>query len=297
MPVAPPRPKGPHLNALRAFEAAARLGSFTAAAEELCVTPGAITQHVKALEAWANAPLFTRGARGVQPTALALDLLPGFSAAFDQLGAAVHRLRAGAAPEQIAIATLPSVAQLWLPRRLEALRHALPDLSVSVTALEQPPNLTREQFDLSVFFCEGPPPAGAMVLRKGRIFPVCAPQVAASLTTPADLAQVTLLHDATWTDDWDLWLSAQGLGPAAAIRGQSYSLFAVALEEARRGAGVLMSHETLVEALLDSGDLIRPFPQSVAPDRHLVLDPAPDFTRRSVFADIRTRFLAEQPFS
>ena len=65
MAIAPPRPKGPHLNALRAFESAARLGSFTSAAEELCVTPGAIAQHIKSLEAWAESPLFVRNTRGV----------------------------------------------------------------------------------------------------------------------------------------------------------------------------------------------------------------------------------------
>ena len=136
-----------------------------------------------------------------------------------------------------------------------------------------------------------------MVLQQGRIFPVCAPQIAATLSSPADLARVTLLHDATWASDWDLWLRAQGLGPAAAIRGQSYSLFAVALEEARRGAGVLMSHEALAEALLESGDLVRPFPQSVAPDRHLVLEPAPGFAERPLFAEIRTHLDAPDPFS
>ena len=79
MSIIPPRPRGPHLNALRAFEAAARLGSFTSAAEELGVSPGAIAQHIKALEEWARAPLFARNARGVSVTRLAESLLPDFS--------------------------------------------------------------------------------------------------------------------------------------------------------------------------------------------------------------------------
>ena len=120
MTVSPPRPKGPPLNALRAFEAAARRGSFSAAADELCVTPGAVAQQVKSLEAWAGARLFLRHAQGVELTALGLDVLPGFVAAFDRLGEAAQALRSQAAPDTIGIAALPSIAQLWLSPRLPA---------------------------------------------------------------------------------------------------------------------------------------------------------------------------------
>ena len=101
MNISPPRPKGPPLNALRAFETAARRGSFTAAADELCVTPGAIAQHIKTLESWAGARLFIRQAHGVKLTTLGSDILPGFVSAFDQLGDAVQTLRARAEPHNI----------------------------------------------------------------------------------------------------------------------------------------------------------------------------------------------------
>lgn len=110
MNAAPRQPKGPHLNALRAFESTARLGSFTAAAEELNVTPGAIAQHVKSLEAWAVSPLFVRHTRGVTLTPLGEELLPDFTRAFDHLSEAVQALRTKAAPQKVKIATLPAIA-------------------------------------------------------------------------------------------------------------------------------------------------------------------------------------------
>ena len=112
MSVQPPRPKGPPLNALRAFEAAARLGSFARAANELCVTPGAVAQHISSLESWAGAPLFQRRARGVALSPLGRAVAPALGEAFDRLADASHLLRRMAAPAQIRIATLPSIAQL-----------------------------------------------------------------------------------------------------------------------------------------------------------------------------------------
>ncbi|CAM5336054.1 hypothetical protein FALB51S_01199 [Frigidibacter albus] len=111
MSVAPRSPKGPPVTALRAFEAAARLGGFAAAAEELCVTAGAISAHVKALEDDLGAPLFDRQTRGVKLTPLGARVLPDLSAAFDRLGMSVQMLRAEAGPRQVHIATLPAIAQ------------------------------------------------------------------------------------------------------------------------------------------------------------------------------------------
>ncbi|EFO33384.1 HTH-type transcriptional regulator TrpI [Roseibium sp. TrichSKD4] len=126
MAVAPPRPKGPPLNALRAFEAAARLGSFSLAALELNVSPGAVAQHVKAIELWAGASLFERHAQGVRLNQIGERVLPDFEAAFDLLADASRKLRLAAAPSEIRIAALPSVAQLWLSPRLPKIRRVIP---------------------------------------------------------------------------------------------------------------------------------------------------------------------------
>lgn len=259
MPVSAPRPSGPPLNALRAFEAAARLGGFTAAAGELCVTPGAIAQHVKTLEAWAGAQLFERHGKGVRLTGLGTAVIAEFSAAFDHLGTAVQSLRATAAPNHVRIAALPSIAQLWLSRRLPDIRVNVPNVTISITALETAPNLQREPYDLSIFFETGAPGEDAILVARDVIFPVCIPRLAGALSGPGDLNDATCLHDANWSQDWPAWLSAAHHEQDINVYGPTFSLYSLALEEALNGAGVLMAHEALVEPHLQSGALVAPF--------------------------------------
>ncbi|OCW57759.1 LysR family transcriptional regulator [Hoeflea olei] len=279
MPVSPPRPKGPPLNALRAFEAAARLGGIALAADELCVTPGAISQHIKTLEQWAGVKLFERRAHGVELTKAGRELAPDFTAAFDQMGLALHALRRARPQPAITIAALPCVAQLWLPRHLTAFRLAVPAVRLSVVALETPPHLKRELFDCSLFIRDPEETATGIVLARDEIFPVCAPAIAARLKNPADLSGEVLLHDAVWSGDWPLWAEAAGLASQGFSEGPRYSLYGLALEEAKSGAGVLMGHAGLVDAALARGELVRPFAESVATGKALVLDmpsrPAP----------------------
>ena len=157
MSVSPSFSRLPSLNALRAFEAAARLGSFSAAAEELRVTPGAVAMQIKALEQDFGARLFDRHMRGVGLTPLGQSALPQFIAAFDALGSAVRDLRRHAAPQRVHIVTSPALAQLWIAPRLQGLRDRLPAVDISVTALEHPPNLKRVPFDICLFYTADPP--------------------------------------------------------------------------------------------------------------------------------------------
>lgn len=257
MPVAPPPLTRLPLSALRAFEAAARTGAFTLAAAELGVTPGAVTAHVKALEDQLGATLFVRQAKGVRLTALGAAVAGGFTEAFDALARAEAQLRALAAPQEVQIATLPAIAQLWLSPRLPALRAAAPEISVSITALEAPPNLKRSLHDLSLFPAEG----GGWLVAADDLFPVCAPGLAARLRRVEDLGAVPCLSDSAWNRDWDNWL--QAVGAKVAVRGPVFSLYALAVEEAVNGAGVLMGHGPLVAAHLDRGTLVAPFPQRI----------------------------------
>ena len=266
MAVAPPRPKDMPLTALRAFESAARLGGFAAAAQELGVTPGAVTAHVKQLEDTLGAALFARTPRGVRLTALGQQVLPAFTQAFDALGMAVSDLRAAAAPRTVHIATLPAIAQLWLSPRLPALRAVAPDIRISITALETPPNLKRSPYDLSLFFDAAPQGR----LAPDVIFPVCAPALAARLATPADIARHPCLFDATWEDDWALWSTALDQPPVLP-RGPVFSLYALAVEETVNGAGILIGHQALVEQHLADGRLVAPFAQRVTLPRGLRL--------------------------
>jgi LysR family glycine cleavage system transcriptional activator len=271
MPVKPPRPKGPHLNAMRAFEAAARLGGFAAAADELSVTPGAISQQVKALEDWVGAPLFERRSQGVMLTPIGKSVVGDFEAAFDALGGALHQLRAHATQSTINIAALPSVAQLWLSPRLPAIRRALPGQAISITALESPPNMQRELFDLGLFFGTPSEDRTERVLARDVMYPVCTPQIAQSLDTPADLVRETLIHDAIWKDDWATWMRNAGQSTARCEAGPVFSLYSIALEEACNGAGVLIGHDILIEKHLRAGTLVAPFDEICLSGRSLIL--------------------------
>ncbi len=253
MSVSPNRPKGPPLNALRAFEAAARLESFVAAGEELGVTPGAVSQHIKTVEAWAQVVLFRRQAQGVSLTAEGRLVAAAFSRAFDQLAEATQALRNLSPTTEIHIAALPSVAQLWLPARLGRLRHLRPDLKVSVTAMETAPSLTRDLFDLSLFIVT---PSGApeeRVLAEDVLFPVCSPHLLDSFSFDS----TPLLHDQTWSQDWHDWSNSAGVAIADPAAGPKYSLYGLAVEEAKSGAGLLMAHGCLLAPALERGDLCR----------------------------------------
>jgi LysR family transcriptional regulator, glycine cleavage system transcriptional activator len=268
MSVNPPRHRMPPLNALRAFEAAARLGGISRAADELCVTPGAVAQQVKTLEDWVGAPLFARHAKGVALNDLGQRSLVDFEAAFDLLSDATQNLRIRAAPQMIRIAALPSLAQLWLSPRMPGLRARFPEARISISALEQPPNLAREGYDIAVFL-EAEDDAKGEVLARDFIGPVCAPALAASIRTPKDLYDQLWLRDSRWQDDWPNWLAGVGFDGAILAQPVDFSLYALAVDEACNGAGLLMGHEILVARHVAAGDLVAPFGFTVATGKGL----------------------------
>jgi LysR family glycine cleavage system transcriptional activator len=285
MPVTPPRPRLPPLNALRAFEAAARSGSFAKAAEELGVTAGAITQQIRQLEAALGLPLFQRRPQGVILTPAARAALPRLSRGFDLLAQSLQELRAGGEGRALTIAALPCIAQLWLAPRLAALQRAFPSLQVSVSAMEQPPDARREPHDIALFYL-----AEARVtasLGPDAIVPVCAPALAASVKSVADLARQTLLHDAVWRDDWARWLASVDASEAVdPARGPSFSLYSVALDAALSGAGVLMGRLSLLRPYLADGRLVAPLgPALATPDRLAFVLPAQGHALRQEVAD------------
>jgi len=164
-------------------------------------------------------------------------------------------MRSGARPEEVHIAVLPAIAQLWLSPRLPDIRAALPDLRISVTVLESPPNLAREPFDLSIFLDE----SGVEAIETDSIFPVCAPEIASRINTVNDLQNHPCLRDGIWKDDWQTWLTFAAPGQRMALSGPVFSLYAQAMQEAINGAGVLMAHGPLVHDELAEGTLVCPF--------------------------------------
>ncbi len=182
------RPSSPSLNALRAFEAAARHGGYVGAARELHVTPAAIGTQVKGLEAWLGRPLFHRLPNGLVLTPEGRAALPALSAAFDALNGAVRGMRAIGRPRSLTLAALPCIAQLWLAPRLPALQAAF-DLDVTILTRDEQPDYDRDLVDLGLYVGDAAP-AGctSVVLARDDLYPVCTPALAAGLHHPDDLA-------------------------------------------------------------------------------------------------------------
>ena len=299
MSVSPPRPSMPHLNALRAFEAAARHNSISLAASELHVTPAAVAQQIKTLEAWVGDELFKRRAKGVELTPLGAGVLDDFSHAFDALASAVQKLRVNANPKEVRIAALPRIAQLWLSPRLPAIRDAMPDVSISVTALENPPNLKRESYDLAIFYGDQPddvPDGKRVFICQDVLIPICAPAIAQKIQNVDDLKGEIFLHDSTWNDDWSKWLSVASPDRNLNKSGPTFSLYSLALEECKNGAGVLMGHEALVQPLIDKGEVEAPIPIRLELSRYMFFETRTKNAEQSVLGTVMEMLKAQQMF-
>ena len=190
----------PPLTALRAFEAAARHGNFVKAAVELGVTAGAISQHIKGLEARLGLVLFRRLARGVRLTEAGRAYLPGIADGFDRLARATLQVHESGLAGRLTITVLPSFAAGWLVRRLPSFRTRHPDIDLVIRSERQTVDLHRDEADLAVRYGLGDfANLEATHLMREEIFPVCAPALLNAdppLRAPADLARHELLHDA-----------------------------------------------------------------------------------------------------
>ena len=268
---------------MRAFEAAARHESFVLAADELNVTPGAISQHIKSLESWSGTPLFRRNPQGVELTEAGAALLPDFTMAFDELAGATRALRNLKPHVEFQIAALPSIAQLWLPKRLRRVRAKFPEINFSVTAMETPPSLDRELFDLSIFFGLPENRAEHIHVCDDEIVPVCAPDL---VQASDSLETLPLLHDQTWAEDWLTWSQKTGRPLSYPQRGPQFSLYSLAVEEAKAGAGLLMGHLCLIEEPLASGALQVVIDHRCSTGRSLIIEVPHSRRKQANSADI-----------
>lgn len=265
----------PPLNSLRAFEAAARHESFVRASEELGVSAGAVAQQVKVLENWLGTELFRRSRQGVRLTDDARSCMPKLVRAFDALGAAVDALRETTASAHVRIAALPSIAQLWLGPRLADLQSEFPDLTISVAALEEPPDFRREPYDLGLFFLTDDLPGVACVrMAEDVIRPMCSPGLVSDEhvpLAPSDVCTHVLINDAMWQDDWPAWFATAGLDPAQLLAGPTFSLYGLAVDSAVGGTGLIMGHDVLLDRHLKQGILKAPFGLKATSGRYFML--------------------------
>jgi LysR family glycine cleavage system transcriptional activator len=261
----------PSLNGLRAFEAAARLTSFTLAAAELNVTQTAISHQIRRLEDQLGRKLFIRQNRALTLTREARDYLPAVRAAFEDLRRATARLQRIEHDDRLTVSTTASLATKWLISRVAAFQDANPGLEVRITTSTHLVDFRREEVDLAVRYGRGNwPGLRAHWLMAERLFPVCSPALlnhANPLRQPADLAHHTLLHTTVSRDDWRLWLTAAGLPHAiAARRGLTFDFGFMAIQAAVDGLGVALGGVHLVEADIAAGRLLAPFDTELPQD-------------------------------
>jgi LysR family glycine cleavage system transcriptional activator len=284
----------PPLNSLRAFEAAARCLSFARAADELHVTPAAISHQIRALEEHLGVPLFRRLNRAVLLTDSGQACLPGLSEAFDRMAAVLDRRRAQDGGGPLTDSTAPAFAARWLVPRLERFQERCPEIDVRVSAAMRLVDFAREDVDVAIRYGPGRYHGLlAELLLTNQVVPVCAPallQGSRPLSSPQDLRHHTLLHDDTATSDgaypnWAMWLRAAGVEGVDASRGPRFDYSGLVLDAAAAGGGVALALSTIVAADLAAGRLVKPFAVAVpTPFAYYLVCPATTAGRPKVAA-------------
>jgi LysR family glycine cleavage system transcriptional activator len=258
----------PPLKSLQAFEAAARWLSFTKAAEELFVTPAAISQQIKQLENYLGVILFRRMTRAVQLTVEARTVLPLLTEGFDRLAEAVERLAIEEETGLLTVSSVPTFAIKWLLQRLPDFSVKYPDIDVRLDASLDLRDFDHDGIDVSIRLGTGDYP-GLYVARVfgEEVSPVCSPNLltgANPLRTKEDLKHHRLIHVdwghlAIGSPDWQMWTKAAGVEGVDLKHGPRFTVENMAIEAAINGDGVALISHSAVTRDLQAGRLVRPF--------------------------------------
>lgn len=263
----------PPLNALRAFEAAARHNGYIAAAEELHVTRGAVSRQVKLLEEHLGVQLFHRGHNGVTLTEAGQSLLPVLTEAFERIAAQTHRLSERAS--ELSIICPPALSIRWLFPLLARFREAHPDIHVRLTTdFYGVGGFDPARHDLGVSLENWP--GRSQEIQVQPLFPMllspaCSRALLTGdrpLTAPADLGRFTLLHESPAREDWRIWTHHFQVDEIDPTRGEAFPNLDMATKAAVMGAGVVMADLVLCRHELASGALVLPFADMISPTRY-----------------------------
>ena len=242
--------------------------SFSRAADELHVTPAAISHQIHALEEDLGVRLFHRMNRSIELTASARVLLPGLSEAFAGIQSSVRRLRAHNDTGTLTVTASPSLAAKWLVLRLQRFQQQCPQVDVRISATDEIVDLTKGDFDIAIRYgCGKYPGLDVELLFTNEVFPACSPQLLAAgppLRTPEDLSRQTLIHDQAVERDplvptWHMWLKAAGVKDVPTSAGITFNSIYLALDAAIAGHGVVLAYSTIAAADLTAGRLVRLF--------------------------------------
>jgi len=247
------------LNAIRAIEIVARRGALAPAADELGVTPGAVSQHLRRAEERLGIELFERTPQGLRPTAALAQVLPQLTAGFSTLADAVGAL--ARTDEHVLTITTGSVfASRWLIWRIGKFTALHPEIETRLVVTGKLADLTHREMDCAIRYGRGDwPDTNAELLGGQHYSPVLAPPLAKALREPADIARLPVIRDTTTMLSWEKWFAGMGLLPAPATTGPVFSDPALAFDAAISGQGVLMAVDQMSADAVSDGRLVRPF--------------------------------------
>ncbi|MFN3320406.1 MAG: LysR substrate-binding domain-containing protein [Allorhizobium sp.] len=263
----------PPMTALTAFEAAARLASFTKAAEELGVTQAAVSRQIRALEEDFGFPLFNRLHRKVTLTAQGRSLAAAASNAFNLIAETASELRQEINGDDLTISATVAFSHFWLLPRISEFSRRHPETTLRIVSQDAMPALDQGDVDVAIRFGNGNWPTGhAEKLFDDLVFPVCSPEFAQSLgpdLSPSGLIRQPLISneadDPMWIG-WNAWLSNFGVSTTGKLKGMRCSFYTEAIYATLNGQGISLGWNRLVGDLLDQKRLIRLGEASVTPD-------------------------------
>jgi LysR family glycine cleavage system transcriptional activator len=252
----------PPLNSLPCFEAAARLLNFSKAADELNVTPGAISRAIKHLENQLNVSLFERETRSVRLTAIGEPYARAVRDALEQLASATALATSRRSESTLNVSTSDGFAGRWLVPRLYRFHRAHGDVDVRVSTTGKLTNFLGDGIDIAIRYGSGNYPGFTSEFLTGEeVFPVCSPKLlkgAHPLRKPEDLKHHTLIRD-SYPIDWAAWLASAQVKGVNPNKGLTFDSYTFAVEAAVQGEGVVLGRTMLVAADLAAGRLVRPF--------------------------------------
>lgn len=267
------------LNALRAFEATARLRSFSAAAEELAVTHGAVSRHIRMLEDTLGLALLTRSAQGALPTAEGQRLADGLSTAFGLIQSSVEQLK----PGPLTLACSESIMMYWLLPRLNRFKEAHPEVELRFNMSHGPLDFARDSVSVAIRLSsiEAPKDAVRVDVAHEWIGPVCSPQYLRQkrIESAHDLARARLMVSRTRPSAWEDWARCSGQTDLQLRVDESFDHFYLLIQGARCGLGLANVPRMLVRDDLTSGTLVAPLAFVRGPNR-LSIWIAPHLSRR-----------------
>ncbi|MEM7443065.1 MAG: LysR substrate-binding domain-containing protein [Pseudomonadota bacterium] len=248
------------LNGLRAIEVVGRLGGLQPAADALGVTVGAVSQQIQKTERQLGRPLFERHPKGLKPTSLGEEVLHRLTTGFAELEGAVA-LASGAESDVLTISAAPVFAGKFLVWRLNQFHELHPEIKIRLDAEVTLIDPTFSDVDACIRVGPGGwPGVKAEKLHDHIVFPVCHPDMAKTLSTPADLSKIPIIRDPRAMFDWSVWLGPHGLTPDILGEGPIFSDASLCLDAAIAGQGAFLAWDTLANDAMERGCLVAPFP-------------------------------------